>query len=185
MEGFTIIDAVVAGVVVLSALLAFSRGVVREIMAIVGWVAAAVLAFIFAPNVEPLVKEIPGVGGFIADSCELSIITAFALVFAVALVVVSLFTPLFSSIVQRSALGSVDQGLGFIFGVVRGILLVAIAFFLYNTVMTTQNVEMVNNSRSAAVFAKMTDGIAEQNPEQALGWLTQQYEGLVGACGTK
>jgi membrane protein required for colicin V production len=79
----------------------------------------------------------------------------------------------------------VDQGLGFIFGVVRGILLVAIAFFLYNTVMTTQSVEMVNNSRSAAVFAKMTDGIAEQNPEQALGWLTQQYEGLVGACGTK
>lgn len=185
MEGFTIIDAVVAGVVVLSALLAFSRGVVREIMAIVGWVAAAVLAFLFAPNVEPLVKEIPGVGGFIADSCELSIITAFALVFAVALVVVSLFTPLFSSIVQRSALGSVDQGLGFVFGVVRGILLVAIAFFLYNTVMTTQSVEMVNNSRSAAVFEKMTDDIAEQNPEQALGWLTQQYEGLVGACGAK
>lgn len=183
MEGFTIIDAVVAGVVVLSALLAFSRGIVRELMAIVGWIGAAIVAFLFAPAVEPLVSEIPVVGDFIADSCELSVITAFALVFALALVIVSLFTPLFSSLVQNSALGGVDQGLGFLFGVVRGILLVAVAFFLYNTIMTTQSVEMVNNSRSAAVFGKMTGQIEDQNPERALGWITEQYEGLVGSCG--
>ena len=41
MEGFTIIDGVVALVIVLSALLAYSRGVVREVMAIVGWVAVS------------------------------------------------------------------------------------------------------------------------------------------------
>ena len=46
-------------------------------MAIAGWIAAAVLAFIFAPQVEPLVREIPVVGEFLADSCELSIIGAF------------------------------------------------------------------------------------------------------------
>ena len=183
MEGFTIIDAVVAGVVVLSALLAFSRGIVREALAIAGWIAAAVLAFIFAPAVEPLVTEIPVVGDFLSDSCELSIITAFACVFALALVVVSLFTPLFSSLVQESALGGVDQALGFVFGVVRGILLVGIGFFLYNTVMTNQTVEVVNNSRSAVVFSQMTGQIEDQNPEQALGWITQQYEGLVGRCG--
>lgn len=183
MEGFTIIDAVVAGVVVLSALLAFSRGIVREALAIAGWIAAAMLAFIFAPAVEPLVTEIPVVGGFLSDSCELSIITAFAIVFALALVIVSLFTPVFSSLVQESALGGIDQAAGFLFGVIRGILLVGIAFFLYNTIMTTQTIEVVNNSRSAVVFSKMTQQIADKNPEQALGWVTQQYEGLVGRCG--
>ena len=79
MEGFTIIDGVVALVIVLSALLAYGRGLVRELMAIVGWVAAAILAFLFAPQVEPLVREIPVVGEFLADSCELSIIGAFAI----------------------------------------------------------------------------------------------------------
>ena len=44
MEGFTIIDGVVAGVIVLSAILAYSRGLIRESMAIAGWVGAAVLA---------------------------------------------------------------------------------------------------------------------------------------------
>lgn len=182
MEGFTIIDGVVALVIVLSALLAYSRGLVREAMAIAGWVIAAVLAFLFAPQVEPLVREIPMVGDFLADSCELSVIGAFALVFAVALIVVSLFTPLFSTLVQRSVLGGLDQGLGFIFGVARGVLLVAIAFFVYQTVMTGQQFTIVDESRSAVVFSQFTAQIEEQNPEAALGWITGRYEALVGAC---
>ena len=182
MDGFTIIDGVVAGVIIISALLAYSRGLVREGMAIVGWVAAAVLAFMFAPQVEPLVTEIPVVGEYLADSCELSIIAAFAAVFATALVVVSLFTPLFSSLVQRSALGGIDQGFGFLFGVLRGILLVAIAFFVYETVATAQSVPVVDESRSASVFSRMTQQIEERDPAQALGWITRQYEDLVGVC---
>ncbi|WP_146589007.1 CvpA family protein [Puniceibacterium confluentis] len=182
MDGFTVVDGVVAVVIVLSALLAYSRGIVREVMAIAGWVAAAFLAFLFAPQVQPLVKELPVIGEFLSDSCELSIIAAFASVFALALVVVSFFTPLFSSLVQRSALGGVDQGLGFLFGVARGVLLVAIAFFVYSTVLTAQDVPMIDDSRSAAVFTRFTSKIEEQNPEQALGWITTQYEQLVGVC---
>lgn len=182
MEGFTLIDGVVAAVIILSALLAYSRGLVREGLAIAGWIAAAVLAYIFAPQVQPLVKEIPVLGEFIADSCELSVIAAFAAVFAVALVIASLFTPLFSSLVQRSMLGGLDQGLGFLFGVLRGILLVAIAFFVYETVITSQQIPMVDDSRSAKVFASMTGKIENENPEQALGWITKQYEELTNSC---
>ena len=182
MEGFTIIDGIVALIVVLSALLAYSRGFVREAMAIVGWIVAAVLAFLFAPKVEPLIKELPVVGEFIADSCELSIIGAFALVFALALIVVSFFTPLFSSLVRRSAAGGIDQGIGFLFGVARGVLLVAVGFFVYDNVMTTQSFPVVDDSRSAQVFARITGEIENRNPEEALGWITQQYENLVGKC---
>ena len=182
MEGFTIIDGVVALVIVVSALLAYSRGFVREAMAIAGWVAAGVLAFIFAPQVEPLMAEIPVVGEFIADSCEISIIAAFAAVFALALIVVSFFTPLFSTLVQRSALGGLDQGAGFFFGVLRGIVLVAIAFFVYNVVMTGQNFTIVDESRSARVFERLIGKVEERNPEQALGWIESQYVALTSAC---
>ncbi|WP_435137921.1 CvpA family protein [Pseudopelagicola sp. nBUS_19] len=182
MEGFTIIDGVVAGIIIISALLAYSRGFVREAMAIAGWIVAALLGFMFAPQVQPLVKETPMIGGYLADSCELSIIASFAVVFALSLVVVSLFTPLFSSLVQRSALGGLDQGIGFVFGVLRGILLVAIAFFVYETVITTQSIAMVDDSRSAQVFSRITQQIEDRDPEQALGWITTQYEELVGIC---
>ncbi|SHI62443.1 CvpA family protein [Wenxinia saemankumensis] len=183
MEGFTLVDGIVALVIVVSALLAYSRGFAREALAILGWIGATILAFIFADTVEPLMRQIPVLGDFIGDSCELAIIAAFAAVFAVALVIFSIFTPLFSGVIQRSALGGVDQGLGFLFGVFRGLLLVAVAFFVYDTVLSAQQVPMIENSRAAAIFSGYTDDIQNRNPEAALGWVTAQYEQLVGNCG--
>ena len=182
MDGFTIIDGVVAIVILVSALLAYSRGFVREALAIAGWVGAAILAFVFADQAQPLVRQIPILGDYIGDSCELSIIASFAVVFAVALILFAIFTPLFSGVVQRSALGGLDQGLGFLFGVARGVLLVAVAFFVYETALAGQDIPMVEDSRAASVFARLTDRIAQQDPEAALGWVTRQYEELVGAC---
>jgi len=183
MEGFTIVDGIVALVIIVSAILAYSRGFVREAMAIIGWVAAAVLAFVFAPRAEPLVREIPVVGDYLKDSCELSIIAAFAAVFAVALVVVSVFTPLFSSIVQRSALGGLDQGLGFFFGVLRGILLVTVALVVYDRVVVNDAVPVVDNSRTVKIFESARDTINNQIPDDAPGWIVKRYEQLVGDCG--
>lgn len=182
MDGFTIIDAVVAGVIILSAILAWSRGFVRESLAILGWIAAAVLAFIFAPTVRPMIAQLPVVDRFMSDSCELATIAAFAVVFALSLVIFSIITPLFSSVVQRSALGGVDQGIGFLFGVARGILLVAIAFIVYDRVMVTQQVAMVEQSRSAQVFERMRLSMDDTIPEDAPGWIVNRYEQMVRDC---
>jgi membrane protein required for colicin V production len=183
MDSFTILDAIVALVVTVSALLAYARGVVREVLAIAGWVSAAVVAFLFTPQAEPLMQELPVVGEFLAGSCELSIIAAFITVFAIALIIVSFFVPLFSSVVRKSALGGVDRGLGFLFGAARGVLLIAIAFFVYNAVNTGPQHPTVEQSRSAAVFAQLNQKIEDANPENALGWITDRYELLVGSCG--
>jgi membrane protein required for colicin V production len=183
MEGFTIVDAVVAAVIVISAILAYSRGVVREILAIAGWVAAAVLAFIFAPQAEPLIKQIPVLSDVLGESCELSIVAAFAAVFALSLIVVSIFIPLFSSAVQRSALGGIDQALGFLFGVLRGIVLVAVALVVYDWVVVDASIPVVDQSRSAQVFESTKARMAEAMPKDAPGWVVARYEELVGTCG--
>jgi hypothetical protein len=57
------------------------------------------------------------------------------------------------------------------------------AFFVYSTVLQSQNIPMVENSRAIAVFSNMTGSIEERDPEAALGWITTQYEQLVGECG--
>lgn len=182
MDGFTLIDGIAAGVIVLSAILAYSRGFVREGMAIAGWVGAAVLAFLFAPAVQPLVKEVPVLNSFLADNCELSIVAAFAGVFALGLIVASLFTPLFSSVVQRSALGGVDQGLGFLFGVARGVLLIAVAFFVYDKASLTSSVAMIDDSRSAKVYASFQDQITASVPENVPNWIIGRYNDLTQVC---
>jgi len=182
MEGFTIVDGVVAAVIVVSAILAYSRGLVREVMAIAGWVVAAILAFVLAPAAEPLVREIPYVGDFLQGSCELSIIAAFSAVFALALLVVSIFTPLFSTVVQRSALSGVDQALGFLFGALRGIVLVAAALLVYDRVVVAQTVPIVDDSRTMRIYAGVEADINAWVPENAPQWILTRYEELVGTC---
>lgn len=182
MDSFTLVDAAVALVIIVSAILAYSRGLVRELLAIAGWIVAAVVAFVLAPTVEPLVREIPFVGNILGDSCELTIIAAFAAVFAVMLVVVALFTPLFSSLIRNSALGGIDQGLGFFFGVLRGILLVAVALIVFQRAVPAGTVPMVDNSKSVALFARVETAITQTMPEDAPNWVVARYEELTSSC---
>jgi membrane protein required for colicin V production len=184
MDGFTIVDAIVAVIIILSAILAYSRGFVREGLAIAGWIAAAVLAYVFADAARPLIAQLPGLNKFLGDSCELATIGGFAAVFALALVVFSILTPLFASAVQRSALGGLDQGLGFLFGVLRGVILVAVAFVVYDRLVVNDTLPVVDDSRSAKVFSRMSGQMDETMPEDAPGWIVGRYEKLVAKCAT-
>lgn len=184
MDSFTLVDAAVALVIVVSAILAYARGLVRELLAILGWVAAAVAAFMLAPVAEPLVREIPWLGDILRDSCELSIIAAFAAVFAVTLILAALFTPLLSSAVRNSALGGIDQGLGFFFGVLRGLVLVAVALMVYEFIAPPGAVPVVDQSQSAAIFARFQDQLVAAIPDDVPNWFVRQYEVLVAPCRT-
>ena len=179
MDNFTVLDGIVAAIILLSAVLAYSRGFVREVLAIGGWVIATVVAYYFAPAAEPLMREVPVLNGFLGNSGELSMIAAFAAVFAVALILVSFFTPLFAGVVQRSAIGGIDQGLGFMFGVVRGAALVAIAMVLYDRAIVSEPWPFVDESRTASIYAQVSDALAEQIPEDAPAWIAARYEDLM------
>lgn len=179
---FTLVDGGVAILIVISAILAYSRGLVREALAILGWVGAAVLAYSFAAQVQPFVKEVPVVGDFLSTNCELSLIAAFAAVFAAGLVIASLFAPLLSSVVQRSILGGLDQGLGFLFGVLRGVLLVAIGFIVYDQAVGPNTYPLVDNARSAKIFASFQSNIDQSVPKDVPGWIVARYEDLTRVC---
>ena len=115
----------------------------------------------------------------IGTSCELGILAGFAVVFAVALIVVSLFTPLLAGAVANSALGPVDQGLGFLFGIVRGVLLVVIALVVYNRIFGERGgVPQIDDSHTVAVFAGLEARIAAMLPEDAPQWIAARYAQL-------
>lgn len=184
MEGFTLLDGGAALILAVSGLLAYSRGLIREVLSIAGWVAAAVAAFLFAPEVEPLLAGIPVLRDIIGSSCELSILAAAGVVFVVALVVVSIFTPLISGAVQNSALGPVDQGLGFLFGLARGALLIIVGLIVYDQLIAGGvGAPIVEDSKTVELLAQSQAQLADALPEDGFQWLASRYEQLTGACG--
>ncbi|MYI70792.1 MAG: CvpA family protein, partial [Boseongicola sp. SB0673_bin_14] len=84
--------------------------------------------------------------------------------------------------VQRSAVGGVDRGIGFLFGVLRGAVLIAVALVIYQRVVVSEPIPIVDESRSIAVFSEVTDAIDAQASVNAMNWLAQQYDQLIESC---
>ena len=184
MEDYTIIDGVAAAIILISGFLAYSRGLVRETLSIIGWGGAAIVAFIFAPQGKDLVFEIPFVNGLVGDSCEIALIISFALIFIVALVVISLFTPLIAGIVSKSSLGIIDRALGFIFGLARGVLLVVVALFAYDQFIATgDGVKIIEESQTKLMLSESQARLAAEVETSSIpGWFIARFDELTSVC---
>ena len=117
----SILDLVVIGVIIISALLAAVRGFTREVLAIVAWVTAAAAAWFLHPLVLTKVKEH-------VSNPNIALAIAIGGVFIVVLLVVSLITVKLSDFILDSRIGALDRTLGFLFGGARGFLICVIGW---------------------------------------------------------
>jgi len=180
---FTLADGAVALIVLVSAFLAYNRGITREALAIGGWIVAGLAAFYFAPMVSPLVLEIPVVANILRSSCTLTVLASFAIVFSAALLILSIFTPLLSSAVQDTVLGPIDRALGFLFGIARGVLLIGVLYLLYDTLVNeTDRIAMIDQSFSHGFISDAAEAIQAQAPTAMPEWLQSRIDQLMGEC---
>jgi len=119
----TWLDYVVTAVFAVSLVIGVWRGLVREVVSILGWVIAFLAANLLA---GPLGPEMPAA----IPSPELRLAAAYLAVFVVALVAASLAGLILSKIVKSVGLGGLDRLLGAIFGLARGLLIVLAAALL-------------------------------------------------------
>ena len=118
------VDLGVVLVLLLSAGLAFLRGFVKEVLGVAGWVGAAFATLYLLPLVEPLAKQ------YIPMSALVPKIAASAAIFLLALVLFSFLAHALARRVRDSTLNALDRSLGFLFGLLRGAVVVCIAYLL-------------------------------------------------------
>ena len=124
----TWVDLVIVAVLAVSALLAFMRGLVREVLGLAAWVGAIFAGVWALPRVRPQFQHWLGGSPWVDPA-------AFAVVFIIALIVLLLISRWISAIVRRSALGGVDRSLGLVFGLARGAALVILAYIAVGMVV--------------------------------------------------
>ncbi|SES76181.1 membrane protein required for colicin V production [Nitrosospira multiformis] len=112
-------DYAVLAILVVSILLSVSRGVVREILSLVSWIVAFMVANSFAAGFAPMVPST--IGGE-----SLRILLAFIALFLMTLIVMGLVTMLTSALVQTVGLGFTDRFFGSLFGFIRGLVVVLV-----------------------------------------------------------
>lgn len=115
----TSVDLAFAGVLLVSALVGVWRGLLRETLSVLSWVAAGYLAYRYHPLVAELLAR------WIAEP-TVRRIAAIAAVFIGAAVVFAVLSHLLAGLVRGTPLRGVDRGLGLLFGVARGVLVIAV-----------------------------------------------------------
>ena len=117
----TLADLAIIGILLVSAVLAFARGFVHEVLSMGAWVGAAFAVIFGLPLVRPFARSVISLP-LLAD------FAAGGVIFILALLVLSLATRAIARQVQGSALNAVDRSLGFVFGLLRGAVLVCLAY---------------------------------------------------------
>jgi membrane protein required for colicin V production len=148
-------------IILVSALLSMVRGFTREVLAIGSWAAAAAAAYFFYPNLVPYVSP------YIHKEPLPAVISA-AVIFFVALIIVSILTVRISDAILDSKVGALDRSLGFLFGAARGFLLGVVAFAIFNwLVAEKQQPEWVKEAKTRPILMETADRVVAILPDDA------------------
>ncbi|MBW8900222.1 MAG: CvpA family protein [Massilia sp.] len=113
----TIFDYVVLFILISSVVISTMRGLVKEILSLLGWVAAFIVANAFGAKLAPMLPSvIPGEA--------LRLIVAFIALFLGVRVLMGLLALAIGALIEASGLTLADRGLGGLFGLGRGIVIV-------------------------------------------------------------
>lgn len=155
----TLLDFILIGVMLVSALLAMIRGFMREILSIAAWVIAAVATLYAYSRLLPYAKtyfnnDIIAAGAVIGGT------------FLGTLLIVSIITVRFSDMVLDSRVGALDRTLGFLFGLARGLIIVVVAFLFFAWLVPPRTQpSWVANAKSRVVLQSTGDWLISMLPD--------------------
>ena len=113
----TIFDYLVLFILISSVVISTMRGLVKEILSLVGWIAAFVVANAFGAQLAPMLPSvIPGE--------TVKLIVAFIALFLGVRVLMGLLSLAIGALITATGLSLADRGLGGLFGLGRGIVIV-------------------------------------------------------------
>ncbi|HEV7718547.1 MAG TPA: CvpA family protein [Arsenicitalea sp.] len=155
----TAFDVGVGVLVLISAILATARGLTREVLSLVTWAGSAGIAaymYFYHPDIAQ---------GFIKDP-TIAMIATIGGSFIIALIVLHLVTMRIADFVVDSRIGPLDRTLGFVFGVLRGILIaVVLVLFAHWLLPDTQKLpDWARDAKTWPTLVDMGDRLKEALP---------------------
>jgi membrane protein required for colicin V production len=146
------VDLAVIGVMLISALLAFGRGLVREVLSIGAWVAAALAALWGFPYAKDIARK------YISITILVTLIICAAISHAIA------------RNVRGSTFGALDRSLGLLFGLLRGAVLICFAYLLFTWAVPNEadQPDIIKEARSRPLVASGADILRSLLPQGAL-----------------
>lgn len=160
--GFNNFDLLAVGLLLLTGILAFRRGLVKEIFMLATWTIAAVVAATFYPALTPWMME-----HNIKPELAAKAASVVAL-FAMSLLVLIPTGNFLAGLIKGPTLTSIDRSLGFVFGLLKGFLILCLLFLAFGFVWPKEEEqpEWLAKARIKPVLADGTDMLKNFVPKE-------------------
>ncbi|MGO1766560.1 colicin V synthesis protein [Advenella sp. S44] len=116
-------DYTCLGIIAISGLLGLMRGFLKEAFSLIAYAAAFIGAIWWGPVVYPWVMQY-------INNALISMGIGYAVVFIAILLIVGLVNVTLATLIEATGLGPADQGLGILFGIARGVVIILILVVL-------------------------------------------------------
>lgn len=180
MSGFHVgwLDLIVVAVVIASAILAAYRGFVRESLAVFSWLTAAFVTLYFGRYAVPMMRD--HFSPLVAE------VVAYSIVFLLVLLPLSFVSHRISQNVRNSQVGAVDGSLGALFGILRGLAVVAIAYILFSFVVPVKAQPLwIKNAELLPLVQGSAHALLSLIPQEHADYLREHTEGASVTQSTK
>lgn len=165
---FQYLDLFLLGIMLISGLLALLRGFTREVLSLLAWGLAALGAYFTFKQRLGVDYIMPYVNN---DKIALAIVAAIA--FLLVLIIVSVVSVKISDSVVDSSAGAFDRTLGFIYGIARGLVLVAIAYMFYGwATPADKRPDWMMNAQTLPLIQKVSDLLISVMPPDVANTLS-------------
>ena len=159
----TWLDVLVGLVIVASAVYAAWKGLLRETLSIFAWALAAYASLVFGRMLRTPLRDMIS-AHWLAD------VVAYGSVFLIVLIPLSFLSFRFSESIQRSPVGPVDRTLGFVFGIGRGLVLVALPYIAFTMLVPIKEQPgWVANAATLPVIQRTSDVLLSLVPGERGG----------------
>jgi membrane protein required for colicin V production len=159
MQGLPVngLDLAVGAILLISALIAFVRGFVHEVLSIAAWIGAVAAVIYGFPFVQPHARGLIPIN-WAADAA------AAVGIFLVVLLILSIVTHAVARAIQKSALGNLDRSLGFIFGIARAIVILAVGLIITDWLTERERPQWVESAKTLPVIEMAAEGLISVLP---------------------
>ena len=186
METITSFDIISGGLILFSGFFAYFRGFIKEVLLILNWILAIVVAYFVSPSIFSTISEIDFIMSILGDSCELMMILSFILGFTLALIAISFITYRISNFIETSILNEVNKIFGLLFGFLRGGIIIIIFLIIYNQVLKESGSwNFIGLSKSNTITLDVQEKILTKYPQDIPEWIIENYDNLLTTCVKK